>query len=160
MQRHQQTFRLTQSSHLFVGPGRIERLTIKTVDDGDEIFIFDTDRADTTNSQQLAHIVADVNDFLTHVPTPIIATRGAYIQLGANAEVDAEVLDRILVHIGLARAGFMWQLADVESVGLSGSVLHEDAVGFFENCYRDGLAEMRFVQGMDPTRRGSSIGGV
>src|SRR5688572_19879931 len=81
------------------------------------------------------------------------------VDLGGIAEedlatIDATTFQRIATTIGITLAPFHFRLTDFAAVRMEcGGVIDEAGRQFFEKYLRAGLAEFRYRQGLDPTRR-------
>ena len=80
------------------------------------------------------------------------------VDLGGIAEedlatIDANTFQRIATTIGITLAPFHFLLTDFAAVRMECGVIDEAARQFVEKYLRAGLAEFRYRQGLDPTRR-------
>lgn len=100
VQRFPEQVLLTQSGHVFVGPGQIERVDLLSGAATDNVLsIFDSDRAYTSDASNVALELKNVanNELVSKSDQPVRLQRGAYVALsGTNP--------RALVKIGWANS--------------------------------------------------------
>lgn len=95
IERFPQQVLLTQSGHLFVGSGEIEKLDLLSGGGTDNVLqVYDTDRAYTSDASAVVHESKNVsnNEPVQMADSPIRVHRGAYISLtGTNPRALAKI---------------------------------------------------------------------
>lgn len=101
--RYPQQYTYTKSSHVFVGPGVVSRLTLVSTTAGNIVRLFDTDTAYVT-AQQIAAVELAIGAALS-MEVPTYFERGCYLELtGTNPRAQI-ALDRNAGPIAYSDAG-------------------------------------------------------
>ncbi len=76
------------------------------------------------------------------------------------AHAQPEVLDRLLDALGMAFVPYFFPLADFGTVSVESPFFHDRHRPFWERFFWQGLAEFRYINGLEPTRRIRVLGGA
>ncbi len=102
--RYVETILVTKSQHLFVGNGQIENITLQSGDTtvDNEVTIYDTDTADTTDASNIVVTLRNtaVKEIVDPAGMPVRVTRGAYVLLSGTPEAGGPMA---LVQISFAQ---------------------------------------------------------
>jgi hypothetical protein len=103
--RFPETLTLTKTSHVFVGPGRIDNITLVsgTTSTNHRIQLWDTDTANTNDASAVKAELANTaaQEIVDPAGMPVEITRGAYIVISGTVETSGP---RAVVQIGMASA--------------------------------------------------------
>jgi len=107
--RYAEERRLTQSGHLFVGPGRVMQVTLHSGGAADNLVeLFDTDQADVTQAPRaiLSNGTAAETVQGEYSSAPLFFTKGCYVRLGGtNPEITASIRPLALSDANVRRYG-------------------------------------------------------
>lgn len=98
-ERFPQSFEVTKSGHVFVGPGYIEGATLYTISNGDEsLILYDTDTANTNDASPVAELSATAQ---TSVGGPLEFQRGCYVALAGTNPRGAVIITKSNEKLGV-----------------------------------------------------------